>query len=83
MQTISAAIERSDYFGGVFDFVFAAGSSNGDRQCLDILIIDNVSNEKDEYFTVLLNTPDSESVVALGNDVTIITILDLDIGMEA
>ena len=58
------------------DLVFTAGSSNGDMQCIDVDIIDDIIVETIETFTVTLTT--ASSVVALGNNVTRVTITDTD-----
>ena len=62
---------------GVYtDLVFTAGSSNGDIKCIDVDIIDDRVVETNETFTVTLTA--SSSVVALGNNVTRVTITDTD-----
>ena len=58
------------------DLVFTAGSSNGDIECIDVDIIDDRVVETNETFTVTLTV--SRSVVALGNNVTRVTITDTD-----
>ena len=58
------------------DLVFTAGSSNGDIECIDVDIIDDRVVETNETFTVTLTA--SSSVVALGNNVTRVTITDTD-----
>ena len=56
------------------DLVFSAGSSKGAMQCINVTIIDSPIMELVAYeaFTVTLTT----SVVALGNNVTTVTITD-------
>ena len=49
---------------------------NGDMQCINVDIIDDMVVETNEIFTVTLTT--SSSVVALGNNVTKVTIIDTD-----
>lgn len=57
------------------DFVFPAGSNSSTLpRCLEIEIKYEGSSEEDETFTVALTISTSESVVALGNNATIVTI---------
>ena len=72
-----AATNGSDYLGVSMDFVFPAGSISGTQQCINITIIDNSTVDEDETFTVTLSTSDPR--VKLDNNVTTVTILDIDL----
>ena len=58
------------------DLIFTAGTSDGAMQCIGVAIVDSPTVEGDETFTVTLTT--STPVVALGNDVTTITITETE-----
>ena len=60
------------------DLVFTAGSSNGSMQCVNVTIIDDMVVETNEIFTIRLDKSIASSVVALGNNVTGVTITDTD-----
>ena len=62
------------------DLVFTAGSSNGSKQCINVTIIDDMVLETNEIFTITLERSIASSVyvVALGNNVTGVTITDTD-----
>ena len=55
---------------------FTAGSSNGAMQCINVTIVDSLTVEEDETFTVTLTT--ASSVVVLRNDVTTVHITDTE-----
>lgn len=55
---------------------FPASSSNGDTQCIDIMIVDDSAVEGNETFSVVLTT--FEPSVLLGIDRTEVTITDND-----
>ena len=69
------ASNGSDYIGVSMNLVFSTGSSNGALQCINVTIIDSPTIEEDETFTVILTT---SAVVALGNDVITITIIEFN-----
>ena len=71
---IDAAKSGFDYMGVSTDVVFPAGIINGAMRCIDIVIFNDNLFEDDETFTVTLIT--SSSVVSLGNNVTIVNIID-------
>ena len=59
------------------NFVFPAGSISCTQQCINITIVDNTTVEEDETFTVTLSTSDPR--VELDNNVTTVTILDINL----
>ena len=58
----------------MMDLVFTVNSTNGTMQCIDIVIIDSPTMDKDETFIVTLTS----SILALGNNVTTVIITDTD-----
>ena len=58
------------------DLVFPAGSNGAVLKCIDIAIIDSPSVEGDETFIVTMTT--ANLVVELENNVTIVTIRNID-----
>ena len=66
---------NSDYTSVSSDEIFASGSADNDTRCLSITILDDSLFESDEEdFSLILTTPDPN--VILGNNETIITIMD-------
>ncbi len=67
----------NDYIMSSVDLAFPASSSNGDKQCMDIVIVDDsAALEGDETFSVILTT--SEPNVLLVITRTEVTITDND-----
>ena len=75
---VPAARDDQDYIGVSMNFVFIAGSSNGSMKCTNVIIIDDNVVETNEIFTITLDKPIASSFVALGNNVTGVTITDTD-----
>ncbi len=62
------------------DLTFSANTSDGYRQCIDIMIIDDSAVEGNETFSVILTT--SEPNVLIETNSTEITIADNDVYSE-
>ena len=73
---IPAARSGQDYQGVSIDLVFTAGASNGAMQCIGVAIVDSPTVEEDETFTVILTISNVD--VDLGNDMTAVTITDIN-----
>ena len=58
------------------NLVFPASAVNGTMQCIDVAIIETTSVNYYETFTVKMTT--LHSAVALGNNVTTVTIVNVD-----
>ena len=66
-----------DYMGVSMEFIFEVGTSNRAVKCMDVAIIYSFSGDDEEHetFTVTLTT--SSMIVALGNDVMTVTVIEL------
>ena len=60
------------------DLVFAAGSSSGTMQCIDVVLVNDFVEETNEIFAVTLTTSSLFVAQPLRNNVTLITITDFD-----
>ena len=66
-----------DYGAVAMDIEFQPGAE--EQQSIDILIIDDVFNERTEFFTARLEVPSAETGVILGSiNMSSITIIDND-----
>ncbi len=55
---------------------FSSGASDGDRECMNVTIMDDDALEADETFSVTLTTSDDD--VNVVNSMTTVTITDID-----
>ena len=70
------ATDGSDYKGVSADLVFTVNSSNGDMQCIDVDIIDDMVVETNETFTVTLTT--SNQYIRIGNNMATVDITNAE-----
>ena len=76
VHIIVTAVAGSDYTPVSMPLEFPAGSSHGDTQCIDVVILDNSILEDNETFTVMLDVITSH--VMEGTSLTTVTIHDND-----
>ena len=74
-----AAKNGTDYIGVSSEFVIDTNSIGFTTQCIDVQIIDSLSVEEDETFTLTLSIISTASIVAIDNDMTTIIIEDIDL----
>ena len=70
------AIAGSDYTNASSVEIFTSGSTHNAARCINISILEDISYEVNETFTLMLTTPDPN--VTIGNSETTITITDTD-----
>ena len=70
------AVSGSDYISLSYNITFTSGSEDGQTECVNITIVEDILYEVDETFALTLTKADLG--VNLENDTTTITITDTD-----
>ena len=75
---LTASDTASDFTDLSKPMSFTPGASNGERVCVNITVLSDGLVECEEDFTVLLTLNTAEDNIFLGNNSTVVTLLDSD-----